>query len=167
MGFFLGKDSGIKFRSSTRDGLIVNLHADEWSINIKDEIFDISSVKALRDNDIEGDLSAVDSWFKYGVPTQKINGGMKDIMVSCHGFIYYDTDYSDNEGARYPITGERGTLEILYTPTGQNFRRPLFTIDSVVVLDSKYNTDLGSGIQFDIEFHALTTDVDLAPYPGN
>lgn len=167
MGFFLGKDSGVKFRSSTREGLIVTLYADEWSIDIKDEIFDISSTEVLRDNDIDGDLSAVDAWFKYGVPTQKTNGGMKDISVKVHGFIYEDTDYSSAEGARYPIVGERGKLEIMYTPNGQNFKRPIFTIDSVVVLNSSYNADIGSGMQFDIEFHCLTTDVDLAPYPGN
>lgn len=167
MGFFLGKDSGIKFRSSTREGLIVVLYADEWSIDIKDEIIDVTSIKPLRDEAIDGDLSPVDDWYKYGVPTQKTNGGLKDITISAHGFIYQDPDYSDAEGPRYPITGERGKLEILYKPNGQNFRRPLFTVDSVVVLNSNYKTDISSGVEFDIEFHCLTTVVDLAPYPGN
>lgn len=167
MGFFLGKDSGVRFRSSTRYGLNVLLHCDEWSIDIKDEIIDVTSIEPLRDEEIDGDLSAVPDWFNYGVPTQKTNGGLKDITITVHGFIYHDTYYSDAQGARYPIVGERGKLEILYTPNGANFRRPLFTVGSVVVLNSNYKTDISSGIEFDIEFHCLTTVVDLAPYPGN
>lgn len=166
MGFLLGKESGVKFRSSTREGMDVNLYADEWTIDIKDEAIDITSIQPLRDADIEGDLSANDDWYKFGVPSQKINGGIKDIVVNVHGFVYWDQDYSDAEGPRFPVTGERGKLEILYTPVNANFRRPLFTCDSVVVIDSKYNTDIDSGIEFDIEFHCLTTDVDIAPYPG-
>lgn len=165
MGFFLGKDSGVKFISSTR-GITFNLYADEWSIEIASESIDITSIKPLRDENLVDDLSGVPDWLNYGIPKQRLEGGVRDTKLTISGFIYWDTDFSRDESNRVPIIGEKGEVQILYTTQGAN-RRPLFTAENAVVNSAKYDTDISSGIRFEIEFHCLTTDVDKAPNPDN
>jgi hypothetical protein len=165
MPFYLGKGSGIVFTSETRPGTVLTLFADEWGIEIKDESINITSIKPLRDNNVIDDLSAVPDWKNYGIPMQMLNGGLRETVITIHGFVFYDNSVSVNDGARIPIINERGKLEIKYS-NNAGIKKNLFKADSVVVISSKFDMSVTGSLEYDIEFNALTTDIDYVTHPA-
>ena len=165
MPFYLGKGSGIVFTSETRPGTVLNLFADEWGIEIKDESINITSIKPLRDKNVIDDLSAVPAWRDYGIPMQMLNGGLRDTVITMHGFVFYDNTVSVNADARIPIINERGKLEIKYS-NNAGIKKNLFKADSVVVISSKFDMSVTGALEYDIEFNVLTTDIDYVPHPA-
>lgn len=164
MGFFLGKDSGVRFTSETRPGSVFTLFANEWSISKVGEKIDITNIEMLRDNNVIHDLSAVDDWHKYGIPKISIDDGITDTVFSCHGFLFFDDNFTLADGAQLPKKGERGKFEVLYkTPAGA--RRTLWKMDSCVIVKAEYNTDISTGIEWDLEAAPLTSVMDTDPYP--
>lgn len=169
MPFYLGKGAGVVFTSETRPNIILNLFADEYSIEIEDDVIHVSSIKPLRDKGVEGnivtgDLSAVPSWKNYGIPMQMLNGGMRETKISIHGFVYLDDTVSVNDGPRIPIINEKGKLEIQYT-TAANNKKTVFEITNSVVTSTSFDNSVAGLLEYDIEFSALTTDVDYSIHP--
>lgn len=164
MGFFLGKDSGVRFTSATRPGSIFTLFANEWTLSKTGDKIDITNIEMLRDNNVIHDLSAVSDWNNYGIPKMMIDDGITETVFTAHGFLFFDEDFSLAEGARMPKKGERGKIEVLYKTPGGN-RKVLYKMDSCVITSAEYNTDISTGIEWDIEAVPLTSDMDTDPYP--
>jgi hypothetical protein len=165
MPFYLGKGSGIVFTSETRPGTVLNLFADEWGVEIKDESINITSIKPLRDKNVINDLAAVPAWRDFGIPMQMLNGGLRETVITMHGFLFYDNTVSVNDDARIPIINERGKLEIKYS-NNAGIKKNLFKADSVVVISSKFDMSVTGALEYDIEFNVLTTDIDYVPHPA-
>lgn len=169
MPFYLGKGAGVVFTSETRPGTVLTLFADEYSIEIEDDTIHISNIKPLRDNNVvgnivTGDLSAVPSWKNYGIPMQMLNGGMRETTVTIHGYLFLDDTISINDGPRVPIINEKGKLEIKYSNNANN-KRTLFEITNAVVINTSFDNSVRGLLEYDIEFSALTTEVDYSPHP--
>ena len=165
MPFYSGKGSGVVFTSETRPGTILYLTANQWTLEIKDEAINVTNIKPMRDNNIlEPDLKAFPAWEKYGMPMEKLNGGMRETTLSVHGFLFLDNTISVNDGPRYPIINEKGKIELEFVDVN-NKKRILFTMNSVVVISTKFYTSVTACVEYDIEFQPLTYEVDYMAHP--
>jgi len=164
MPFYSGKGSGVVFTSETRPGTVLTLFADEWGIEIGDESVPITNIKMFRDKNIVDDLSPVPAWKNFGVPTEILNGGMRDTKLTIHGFLFLDDTISVNDGARVPIIDEKGKIELKYED--QNGRKKnLFVAESVVVINTSFDLNVKGIVEYDMEFHCLSNVVDYTPHP--
>ena len=165
MPFYTGQGSGVVFTSESRPGEVLYLQANQWTLEIKDEVINITNIKPMRDEQIlEPDLQAFPTWEKYGIPMEKINGGMRETTVTVHGFLYLDSDVDIENGPSCPIINEKGELKLEYSDINQR-KRILFKMDSVVVTSTKFDASVKGCIEYDIEFQPLTYEVDHMVHP--
>lgn len=165
MPFYSGKGSGVVFTSTTRAGTKIYLTANQWTVDIKDEAINITNIKPMRDNKIlEEDLKAVPGWDQCGIPMEKLNGGMRETVVTVHGFLFYDRNVNVKLGPAYPVINEKGKLELEYSDDNGR-KRVLFTMDEAVVTSTKVDASIGKCIEYDIEFNALNYGVDPMFHP--
>lgn len=159
MPFVLGKGSGFKFTSETRQGVILQLKADEWNLEIADNAHHVSSIKALRDKGFEGNIPDTDDWKRYGIPREYMSGGMREAKVTVHGFFYIDATVSQAQGPDIPINNEIGKLELQYTNSNQQ-KVTLFKMNKATVINSKYTISVNGALEYDLEFASTDYDVD-------
>jgi len=165
MPFYTGQGSGVVFTSATNPGAILHLHANTWTLEIKDEAINITNIKPMRDvNILEPDLQAFPTWQDYGIPMEKINGGMRETTVTVHGFLYLDSDLDIEDGPSCPIINEKGELKLEYSDVNQR-KRTLFKMNSVVVTSTKFDASVKGCIEYDIEFQPLTYEVGYTIHP--
>ena len=170
MPFYLGKGSGIVFTSTTRPGTVLNLTADTWSLEIKDEAMKITNIKPLRDANIINDLSAKPDWEKYGVPAFVLGNGTRETKLKVHGFHFFDPTKSVNDGPRTPIINEEGKIQITYVRNqAQNPlfgpKGILFEMKNAIVTSSNFDMSVTGLLEYDLEFETTSTEVDYAPHP--
>jgi len=169
MPFYLGKGSRIVFTSSTRPGTVINLTADTWNLEFKDEAIRIPNIKILRDANIINNLDNKPEWRDYGVPSIALGNGTRDTKLKIHGFHYFDPTVSVNAGPRTPIINEEGKLEIFYT---KGFQHPvldakavLFKMDACVVTMASFDMSVTGGLEYDLEIENTSAELDYAPHP--
>ena len=127
--------------------------ADSWSIQIKDEPIDITTVQVYRASGINGLLSTqYPSWDDAGTPRTYINGGIRDSIIRLHGF------YKNNQ---LPKIGQWGSVSLLMG--GLLF----FKSEQATVTSASYNVTVKGAVEFDIELVANPTstlkDTDVLP----
>ena len=61
--------------------------ADSWEAELSVESIPLTTIRVLRDANVDGDISAVKpDWIAHGVPTKKMTGGMREVSGKIHGF---------------------------------------------------------------------------------
>lgn len=162
MPLITGKGSGVKFTSETRKGVVLQLKADEWNLDISDNALYVSSVKALRDKNFDSVIPDTDDWKRYGIPREYMSGGMREAKVTVHGFFYIDKDKTKAIGPDTPVIDEIGTLELQYSQAN-NQKVTLFKMNMATVISSKYNMSVNGILEYDLEFSSTDYDVDYSP----
>lgn len=169
MPFYLGKGSRIVFTSSTRPGTVINLTADTWNLEFKDEAYRIPNILPLREANIINNLDNKPDWKNYGIPSYVLGNGTRDTKLKIHGFHYFDPTVSINAGPRTPIINEEGKLEIFYT---KGFQHPvldakavLFKMDACIVTSVTFDMSVTGGLEYDLEIENTSVELDYAPHP--
>lgn len=131
------------FYSGYRAGVLVNntfIVADSWTVEIRDEPIDLTTVQIFRDSNIEYTLTDYPLWFNNGVPKRFVRGNMREMYIKLHGF---------HKEATIPSIGEFVSVSLMIDVNQLFFSTPLAFVSS-----SSYSVTPKGAIEWNLDLVA-------------